>query len=139
MRTPASNPKDYLGRGWRFPVAVDPLTGRIAVSEFERDIREAITIILSTARGERVMRPDFGCGIHDLVFAPMNKSTLGLFESNIRESLLNFEPRVEVLRLNISTAEADKGKLMIELYLRVRDTNHEFNMVYPFYLKEGTP
>jgi uncharacterized protein len=139
MSTSANNPKDYLGRGWRFPVSVDPLSGRIATSEFERDIREAITIILSTARGERVMRPDFGCGIHDLVFASMNKSTLGLFESNIRESILQFEPRVEILKLELSTEEADNGKLKLNLFLRIRDTNHEFNMVYPFYLKEGTP
>ena len=86
MRTPGSDPKDFLGRGWRFPVSIDPVSRRIAMSEFERDIRESIIIILSTARGERVMRPDFGCGIHDLVFASMNTSTLGLFESNIRDS-----------------------------------------------------
>lgn len=139
MRTPGANPKDFLGRGWRFPVAIDPASGRIAMSEFERDIRESITIILSTARGERVMRPDFGCGIHDLVFASMNTSTLGLFESNIRESIIQYEPRVEILKLELSTAEADNGKLKVNLFLRIRDTNHEFNMVYPFYLKEGTP
>lgn len=139
MRTPGSDPKDFLGRGWRFPVSIDPVSRRIAMSEFERDIRESIIIILSTARGERVMRPDFGCGIHDLVFASMNTSTLGLFESNIRDSILQFEPRVEILRLEISTADAANGKLVTKLFLRVRDTNHEFNMVYPFYLKEGTP
>ena len=85
------------------------------------------------------MRPDFGCGIHDLVFASMNRSTLGLFESNMRESIIQFEPRVEILKLDISTEEASRGKLKVSLFLRVRDTNHEFNMVYPFYLKEGTP
>jgi len=139
MNAPAPSSKDFLGRGWRFPVAIDPLSGRIAISEFEQDIRESIYIILSTARGERVMRPDFGCGIHDLVFASMNRSTLGLFESNMRESIIQFEPRVEILKLDISTAEASRGKLKVSLFLRVRDTNHEFNMVYPFYLKEGTP
>ena len=139
MNAPAPSSKDFLGRGWRFPVAIDPLSGRIAISEFEQDIRESIYIILSTARGERVMRPDFGCGIHDLVFASMNRSTLGLFESNMRESIIQFEPRVEILKLDISTEEASRGKLKVSLFLRVRDTNHEFNMVYPFYLKEGTP
>jgi len=139
MKAPINSSKDFLGRGWRFPVTIDPVTGCIATSEFERDIRESITIILSTARGERVMRPDFGCGIHDLVFASMNRSTLGLFESNIRESILRFESRVEILKLEISTANAENGRLDVDLYLRVRDVNHEFNMVYPFYLKEGTP
>lgn len=139
MSTLENSPKNFLGRGWRFPVAIDPLSGRIATSEFERDIRESITIILSTARGERVMRQAFGCGIHDLVFASMNTSTLGLFESNIRESIIQYEPRVEILKLELSTAEADTGKVKVNLFLRVRETNHEFNMVYPFYLKEGTP
>ncbi|MCI1278629.1 MAG: GPW/gp25 family protein [Nitrospira sp.] len=139
MSTLENSPKDFLGRGWRFPVAIDPLSGRIATSEFERDIRESITIILSTARGERVMRQDFGCGIHDLVFASMNTSTLGLFESNIRESIIQYEPRVEIVKLDLSTAESDTGKLKVKLFLRIRETNHEFNMVYPFYLKEGTP
>lgn len=139
MSTLENSPKDFLGRGWRFPVTIDPISGRIATSEFERDIRESITIILSTARGERVMRQDFGCGIHDLVFASMNTSTLGLFESNIRESIIQYEPRVEILKLELSTAEADTGKLKVNLFLRIRETNHEFNMVYPFYLKEGTP
>jgi phage baseplate assembly protein W len=139
MNTPANNPKAYLGRGWRFPVAIDPSTGRIAMSEFEQDIRESIKIILGTAPGERLMRPDFGCGIHELVFGSMNQSTLGLFESNIRQAIIQFEPRVEILRVQISTANADKGELSTKLFLRIRDTNHEFNMVYPFYLKEGTP
>lgn len=139
MTTSADNAKAYLGRGWRFPISIDASTGRIAMSEFEQDIRESITIILRTAPGERVMRQDFGCGIHDLVFASMNRSTLGLFESNIRQSIIQFEPRVEILNVDISTEEANTGKLLAKLSLRIRDTNHEFNMVYPFYMKEGTP
>jgi uncharacterized protein len=139
MIAPRDNPKAFLGRGWRFPVSVDPNTGRIALSEFEQDIRESITIVLRTAPGERVMRPDFGCGIHDLVFASMNSSTLGLFESNLRQSIISFEPRVEILSIELNTEEASTGKLVAKLSLRIRDTNHEFNMVYPFYLKEGTP
>lgn len=130
--------KNFLGRGWKFPVAVDPATGRIAMSEAEEDIRESIWIILSTSRGERAMRPDFGCGIHDLVFDSMNTAVLGLFESHVREALLNFEPRIEVVELQISTADARNGKLEIDLRYRVRETNHEFNLVYPFYLTEGT-
>ena len=139
MTATSDNPKAYLGRGWSFPVTIDARTGRIAVSEFEQDIRESIRIILRTAPGERVMRPDFGSGINDLAFASMNRSTLGLFESNIRQSIILFEPRVEILDVQLSTQNADLGKLEANLSLRIRDTNHEFNMVYPFYLKEGTP
>jgi phage baseplate assembly protein W len=127
----------FLGRGWKFPVGVNPTTGRIAMSELEQDIRESIRIILGTAPGERVMRPEFGCGIHELVFSALNRATLGLFESRVRESINQFEARVEILNLDISTREADRGKLAIELSCRIRDTNSEFNLVFPFYLTEG--
>jgi uncharacterized protein len=130
--------KAFLGRGWKFPVAINPATGRIAMSEYEQDIRESIFIILSTAPGERVMRPDFGCGIHDLVFAPINRATLGLFESRVRESILRFEARIEIVSLSFDTSQASNGKLLIEFKFRVRETNNEFNFVFPFYLKEGT-
>ena len=129
--------KAFLGRGWKFPVAANPATGRIAMSEYEQDIRESIFIILSTAPGERVMRPDFGCGIHDLVFAPISRATLGLFESRVRESILKFEARIEIVSLSFDTSQASNGKLLIEFKFRVRETNNEFNFVFPFYLKEG--
>lgn len=130
--------KAFLGRGWKFPVGVNPVTGRIAMSEYEQDIREAIWIILSTARGERLMRPDFGCGIHDLVFDTISRATLGVFESRVREAILEWEPRVELTALDISAKDAANGKLDIRLTYRVRETNNEFNLVFPFYLKEGT-
>jgi hypothetical protein len=130
--------KNFLGRGWKFPILVDPTTGRIEISEYEQDVREAIWIILSTARGERVMRPDFGCGIHDLVFAPINAATIGEVDSNVREALINFEPRIEIINLDVSDQEAHNGKLLISIDYRVRMTNNEFNLVYPFYFTEGT-
>jgi phage baseplate assembly protein W len=127
----------FLGRGWKFPVRVDPTTGRVAMSEFEQDIKESIYIILATAPGERVMRPDFGCGIHDLVFSPMSSVTLGLFESRVREAITRWEARVDILKVDIGTKDASRGKLEIELSCQVRDTNTEFNLVFPFYLTEG--
>lgn len=129
--------KAFLGRGWKFPVAVNPISGRIAMSEDVEDIKESIRIILFTAPGERLMRPDFGCGIHDLVFDPINRITVGLFESRIRESITKFEARVDIVKLDISTREARNGRLEINLSCRVRDTNTEFNLVFPFYLTEG--
>lgn len=130
--------KAFLGRGWKFPVGVDTTSGRIAMSEFEQDIRESIRIILATAPGERLMRPDFGCGIHDLVFSTISRATVGLFESRVREAIIKWEPRVEIIAVEISTREASNGKLEIQLTCRVRDTNNEFNLVFPFYLTEGT-
>lgn len=129
--------ESFLGRGWRFPVGVDPTTGKIAMSTGEEDIRQSIWLILSTARGERAMRPEFGCGIHDLVFASMGAGTIGNFESYMRQALIDHEPRVEVTRLEVSTEEADRGRLLIDLTFRIRETNSEFNMVYPFFLTEG--
>jgi phage baseplate assembly protein W len=129
--------KSFLGRGWKFPVQIDPTTGRVAMSELEQDIKESIYIILATAPGERLMRPEFGCGIHDLVFSPMSSVTLGLFESRVREALTRWEARVEILKLEMSIKDSARGKLEIDLSCLVRDTNTEFNLVFPFYLTEG--
>ena len=129
--------EDFWGKGWKFPVAVDATTGKISMSEYEEDIREAIWIILSTSKGERVMRPDFGCGIHDFVFASINTTTLGLVESTVYEALILWEPRIELLDVTVSSEQAGMGKLLIEIHYRVRTTNNEFNLVYPFYLTEA--
>jgi len=128
--------REFLGRGWKFPVGVDS-KGRIDMSEYEQDIREAIWLILSTAKGERVMRPDFGCGIHDFVFASVNTSNIGLMESSVREALTIWEPRIELKDVSVSTERASEGQLLVSIDYRVRSTNNEFNLVYPFYLTEG--
>lgn len=106
------------------------------MSEFEQDIRESIRIILSTSKGERIMRPDFGCGIHDYVFAAMNTTTIGLIESSVREALVRWEPRIDLLNVQVSTDEAEHGRLLVGIDYRVCATNNEFNVVYPFYLTE---
>lgn len=129
-------PKAFQGAGWKFPVRTNPL-GQIVMSRHEEDIKEAIWIILSTAKGERQMRPDFGCGIHDLVFAAINAGLLIQVETEVREALTFFEPRIDVVNVEVSDKEADNGRLMISIDYRVRDTNSEFNLVFPFYLREG--
>ena len=128
--------QEFLGVGWRFPVQVDS-AGNIAMSAFEQDIREAIRIILGTTKGERTMRPDFGCGIHDFVFDSMSTTTLGLIEASVREALIQWEPRIELLSLRVTTEAADVGQLLVGIDYRVRATNNEFNLVYPFYLTES--
>lgn len=106
------------------------------MSEYEQDIKESIWIILSTSKGERVMRPDFGCGIHDLVFYPINTTTVNLIHNSIQEALTLWEPRIELNKLGVEE-KSDEGKLEISIDYRVRVTNNRFNLVYPFYLKEG--
>lgn len=128
--------KEFLGKGWKFPVNVDA-KGQIAMSEHDQDIQEAIWIILSTPKGERVMRPDFGCGIHQFVFAVMNTSTRSLIENSVREALTLWEPRIELVNVVTSGSKIHEGILLISIDYKVRTTNNQFNLVYPFYLTEG--
>ncbi|WP_019503908.1 GPW/gp25 family protein [Pleurocapsa sp. PCC 7319] len=129
--------KEFLGIGWKFPIKIDSITGKIVMSEYEEDIRESIWIILATVKGERVMQPDFGCGIHNFVFATMSMTTMGLIESSVRESLIRWEPRIDLNEVNVLPIQDTLGKLDIEINYRVRTTNNEFNLVYPFYLQGG--
>lgn len=126
-------PKPFLGVGLGFPPALDA-NGALARAEYERSVRDAIWIILATAKGERVMRPDFGCRIHDLVFASIDSAILGRVDEEVRDALLRLEPRIDVLGVN--TAPSRDGEvLLISIDYEVRATNNAFNLVYPFYLE----
>jgi phage baseplate assembly protein W len=127
--------KAFLGRGWAFPIQPEQ-TGEMALAAFEEDIRQAIHIILGTAQGERVMRPDFGAGLHALVFEPINTTTKALIRHRVEEALITWEPRIDNITVEI-TADPPLGRLMIDIHYRVRATNTFYNLVYPFYLLEG--
>jgi phage baseplate assembly protein W len=134
---------DFLGVGWAFAVQVDP-GGDVAVSRYEDNIRESITIILGTAKGERQMRPDFGCGLYELVFAKNNTATAGLAAYHVEQALVRWEPRIELLRVEAYPEVEQSGsqrlpgaRLIISVEYRVIATNSIFNLVYPFYLTEG--
>lgn len=130
--------KDFLGRGWSMPVALDTHTGYVAETEYEEDIRQSIRIIVETAPGERVMRPYFGCGIHELVFASMDSDTLQRVRSTVEDALRRYEARIEVIEVNVDEESAlTDGSLKIELDYRVRKTNQVGNLVFPFYFREG--
>ena len=119
------------------PIALDPRTGLVATSAYEEDIRQSILIILETAPGERVMRPNFGCGIHDLVFAAVDSTTLQRIRSLVEEALRRYEARVDVLGVTVDEDATPEGRLIIELEYRVRKTNQTGNLVFPFYFREG--
>ncbi len=125
--------KDFLGRGWKFPVAVDA-AGRIALSEYEDDVREAIRIILMTSKGERVMQPDFGAGLSDFVFAAMTSTNLGRVQRAVEDALVRWEPRVQVTAVAVEPDQTELGKLLINIDYEVRATNTRFNLVFPFYV-----
>ncbi len=129
--------KEFLGRGLQFPPGVDTPTGRISMSEYDKDIQQAIWIILATAKGERVMQPNFGCGIHNFVFATLSMATMGLVKSSVRDALIRWEQRIDLDEVKVSADRGNIGKLLIEINYRVRKTNTEFNLVYPFYLQGG--
>lgn len=127
----------FLGNGLGFPVRCDPAAGRMKEAPEEEDIRQAIGIILSTKRGERVMRPEFGCDIYNYAFGTMDYTTLCLMENAVAEALIRWEPRIRDLEVRAGAAKED-GAVMIEIGYYVRSTNNRFNIVYPFYLSEGT-
>jgi uncharacterized protein len=128
--------EEFLGIGWKFPVKlVEP--GKIGLSSHEIDIQEAIWIILSTAPGERLMRPEFGCGIHDYVFAPNNSRTAGLVRYQVEQALNRWEPRIEVEEVSVEAGAENPATLLIQITYRVRATDSRFNLVYPFYLERG--
>lgn len=129
--------KDFLGKGWRFPVATDT-AGRFAMSAYEEDVRESIHLILMTAKGERVMRPDFGSGLYDFVFASMSVTVMGSIQATVKDALVQWEPRAQVLSVNVEADQGEVGKLNIDVEYRVRATNNRFNLVFPFYLRERT-
>jgi len=139
----ASGVDDFRGVGWAFPVAADEgrddpaRKGRIAMSRLDQSIRESILLIIGTAKGERLMRPAFGCGIHDLVFAPNDATTAALLTYEVREALVDWEPRVEVLDIQATPDPEEGDKLLINLRYKVRQTNNVFNLVYPFYLERS--
>ena len=129
--------KDFLGRGWAMPVELDPRTGTVKSVAYEEDIRQSILIILETAPGERVMRPNFGCGIHELVFTAVDSTTIQRIRSVVDEALRRCEARIDVLGITVDEEATTEGKLLVEIEYRVRKTNQTGNLVFPFYFREG--
>ncbi len=130
------DPRNYLGRGWSFPVRLREKTGSVSLSEYDADVRESIRVILSTAPGERVMRPDFGCGIHDMAFEAISTTTLADMEDRVREALAAFESRIDVTLVRAVSGNGFDGQLLISIDYVIRGTNNQLNFVYPFYIRE---
>ena len=129
--------KPFLGIGVAFPLGLDK-QGGIARAEYEESVRQSILIILGTAKGERVMRPEFGCGIHDLVFENLSPATSGRVQQEVHEALLRLEPRMDVIGVAVRSG-GDGNLMLIDIEYEVRATNNAFNLVYPFYLQQDAP
>lgn len=128
--------REFLGTGWKFPIQIDE-QGEMALSSEDASVQEAIWIILSTAKGERLMHPDFGCGIHELVFAPNNASTAGLARFHVQDALSRWEPRIIIDEVEVQADPGEPSLLLISVTYRVRTTDSRYNLVYPFYLTRG--
>ena len=127
---------DMLGTGWAFPVTVDARR-RIAVARGERDIEEAIRMILLTPKGQRVMRPTFGCQIHDLIYDPNDATTAGLAAYYVEESLAMWEPRIRVLEVASVPDPNNDGRLLIHIHYEIKATYDKRTLVFPFYRIPG--
>ncbi len=126
--------RNFLGRGWSFPLRIDPKTGRLAMSSQEDNIRQSIGLILRTYRGERVMRPGFGTTTPDYAFAPGNYSMKESIAYELRQQLLIQEPRIRDIGVHCEEPSGHSGAMVIQVDYTVRSTNNRYNHVYPFYL-----
>jgi uncharacterized protein len=128
--------KAFLGIGWTFPPHVDT-DGSMELAEYERDVHQAILIILGTNPGERVMRPNFGAGLNAFVFEPVNQATMNALRQRVQDALVDWEPRITLLEVDVTPDAAFMGRLLIGIKYQIRASNTIANVVYPFYLMEG--
>lgn len=129
--------RDFLGSGLKFPLQVDPKTGRLAMSSQEDNIRESVGVILRTYRGERVMRPEFGTNTPDYAFAPSNYSMKESIAYELSRQLVVQEPRIRDVEVACQEPDGHSGALVIQVGYTVRSTNNRYNHVYPFYVDHG--
>jgi hypothetical protein len=127
---------EFIGRGWAFPLRTDA-TGGIALVSREREIEEAIRLILGTSPGERPMRPEFGCRIHEYVFASADGGTANAIAVEVKRALRRWEPRIDVEDVTVTFDARESTTLYIDIRYAVRRTNDRRNLVFPFYVIPG--
>ena len=125
--------EEFIGAGWAFPMRVDS-TGGVALVRRERELEESMRLILGTAPGERPMRPEFGCGIHEYVFAPADATTAGRIAYDVRAALDRWEPRVDIVDVEVGFDPDDEATMFIDISYSIRGTNDRRNLVFPFYV-----
>ncbi len=125
--------EEFVGAGWAFPLRVNA-SGGIALVRREQELEESMRLILGTALGERPMRPEFGCAIHDYVFAPADATTAGRLAYEVQASLERWEPRIEVVDVDVTVDVTDATILYLDISYAIRGTNDPRNLVFPFYV-----
>lgn len=134
----ATRDSGFLGTGWGFPPEFGPRGAGVRMVDAEDDVREALTILLATRPGERIMHPAYGCRLHQMVFESLNESTAVEIRDVVERAVLFFEPRISLIEVRLDTSELAEGILKIALDYLIRSINSRSNMVYPFYLAEGS-
>lgn len=128
----------FLGTGWSFPPSFDKATGTLVLTSDEEDIQCSLQILLSTRKGERVMVPDYGCNLEEMLFEPMTTTFKSYIRDMIRTAILFYEARIELHAVKIDDSREAEGVILIIVDYTVRTTNSRFNFVYPYYKQEGT-
>jgi phage baseplate assembly protein W len=128
--------REFLGEGWRFPVGVDPATGRLCGARSEEDIQQAVRLILMTGKGERMMEPEFGCDLRRYLFGTVDYTTRAELEQEVRQALIRWEPRITDVEVQAEEG-GENESLLVRIAYVVRATNNPYNLVYPFYINEG--
>ena len=128
----------FLGRGWSFPPSFDDGSNSIDMVSDELDIRQSIMVLLSTIPGERIMRPKYGCDLHSMVFTQMNATNATVIKDLIYTAILEYEPRITVEEITVDSSDYLEGLLKVNIEYTIRKINIRTNIVYPFYLIEGT-
>jgi hypothetical protein len=128
----------FLGRGWSFPPTFTKEREEVEMSSEEQDIHESIEILLSTRVGERIMKPEYGCNLDELIFNPIDRNLITYVKRLVESAIILYEPRVKLERVIINTERQSEGVIIIELDYLIKTVNSRRNLVYPFYLGEGT-
>ncbi|GGZ17448.1 hypothetical protein GCM10007049_07460 [Echinicola pacifica] len=129
---------DFLGVGWTFPPEFDKNTGQVKLVKGELDILQSLQILFTTKIGERIMHPNFGANLDDLQFSPINRTLITYISDRIRTAILYHEPRIDPEKISINQGNIEDGEVIIELTYKIRSTNSRRNMVFPYYILEGT-
>ncbi|MBK9017213.1 MAG: GPW/gp25 family protein [Saprospiraceae bacterium] len=137
MNLQTANEYDFLGQGWSFPPTFNQTVVSVEMVSLEEDIRQSLAILLTTATGERVMQPKFGCNLDELVFESLDTTVKTLIRDKVETAILYFEPRIELLNVKLDDTGELEGRLLLELEYRVKKTNSRTNLVFPFYVGEG--
>ncbi len=133
-----NEPNNFLGTGWGFPPEFDSKEGKLHLVSNELDIEQSLHILLTTKLGERIMVPKYGCNLEDMLFQPLNLTIKTEIQDRVKTAILYHEPRIDAEKIEVDDSNQLEGEILIEVHYRVRATNSRKNLVFPFYIKEGT-